>query len=45
MFRLLADADVHGDLLRGIQRRLPLLDLVRVQDVLPEGVDDRQVLE
>ena len=32
MLRLASDADVHGDILRGLQRRLPEIDLVRVQD-------------
>ncbi len=37
MLRLASDADVHGDILRGLRRRRPEIDLVRVQDVLPEG--------
>jgi len=44
MLRLASDADVHGDIVRGLRRRLPLIDLVRVQDVLPEGAPDPQVL-
>jgi hypothetical protein len=44
MLRLASDADVHGDILRGLRRRLPEIDLVRVQDALPEGTPDPAVL-
>ena len=44
MLRLATDADVHGDITRGLRRRLPGLDLVRSQDVLPLGTPDPQVL-
>lgn len=44
MLRLLTDADVHGDIIRGLRRRLPDIDLVRVQDALPEGAPDPEVL-
>ena len=44
MLRLVTDADVHGDIIRGLRRRLPEIDLVRVQDVLPEGTPDPDVL-
>jgi hypothetical protein len=44
MLRVASDADVHGAILRGLRRRLPTLDLVRVQDVLPEGAPDREIL-
>jgi predicted nuclease of predicted toxin-antitoxin system len=44
MLRLASDADVHGDLIRGLHRRLPEIDLVRVQDSLPEGAADSEVL-
>ncbi|MCE9534234.1 MAG: DUF5615 family PIN-like protein [Planctomycetes bacterium] len=43
-FRLASDADVHGDIVRGLRRRLPDIDLVRSQDALPEGKPDPQVL-
>ena len=33
MLRLLIDEDVHGDIVAGLSRRQPALDLVRVQDV------------
>ena len=44
MFRLASDADVHGEIIRGLRRRLPEIDLVRVQDALPEGTPDPEVL-
>jgi Domain of unknown function (DUF5615) len=44
MLRLASDADVHGDILRGLRRRMRDIDLVRVQDALPEGTSDREVL-
>jgi uncharacterized protein (DUF433 family) len=44
MLRLAADADVHGEIVRGLHRRRSDLDLVRVQDVLPEGTPDLEVL-
>jgi hypothetical protein len=44
MLRLASDADVHGDIVRGLRRRAPEVDLVRVQDVLPEGTPDPAVL-
>lgn len=44
MLRLATDADVHGDIIRGLRRRLPEIDLVRVQDALPEGTPDPEVL-
>ncbi len=33
MLRLLSDEDVHDDILRGLRRREPALDLVRALDV------------
>ena len=44
MLRLASDADVHGEIIRGLYRRRPDLDLVRVQDALPEGTPDPEVL-
>jgi hypothetical protein len=44
MLRLASDADVHGDIIRGLRRRLPEIDLVRAQDALPEGTPDPAVL-
>jgi hypothetical protein len=45
MLRLATDADVHGDIIRGLRRRLSHIDLIRVQDALPEGTQDRVILE
>ncbi len=44
MLRLASDADVHGEVIRGLRRRLPEIDLVRAQDALPEGTPDRAIL-
>jgi hypothetical protein len=44
MLRLASDADVHGDILRGLRRRRPEIDLARVQDALPAGTLDTAVL-
>ena len=44
MLRLASDADVHGDIVRGLRRRLPGIDLVRSQEALPEGTPDPEVL-
>jgi hypothetical protein len=45
MLRLASDADVHGDIIRGLRRRHPGIDLVRVQDALPEGTPDPAILD
>jgi predicted nuclease of predicted toxin-antitoxin system len=45
MLRLLADENFNHDLLRGLLRRLPKLDIVRVQDVGLRQMDDPAVLE
>ena len=44
MLRLASDADVHGEIIRGLRRRLPEIDLLRAQDALPEGTPDPEVL-
>ncbi len=44
MLRLASDADVNGEILRGLLRRMPEIDLARVQDTLPEGTPDPAVL-
>ncbi|MBI2478368.1 MAG: DUF5615 family PIN-like protein [Planctomycetia bacterium] len=43
MLRFLADENLKGDLLRGLLRRQPDLDIVRVQDVGLSGEDDPAV--
>ncbi|MDX1945712.1 MAG: DUF5615 family PIN-like protein [Pirellulaceae bacterium] len=44
MLRLTTDADVHGDIIRGLRRRFPAIDLVETWTVLPEGTPDPDVL-
>jgi hypothetical protein len=44
VLRLASDADVHGDIIRGLRRRLPDVDLVRVQDALPDDTPDPAIL-
>jgi hypothetical protein len=45
MLRLATDADVHGDVIRGLGRREPRLNVVRVQDVGLRTADDAAILE
>mgnify|MGYP001588632836 CR=1 FL=1 len=45
MLRLLTDENLDGNITRGLVRRLPGVDLVRVQDVGLSGVDDPEILE
>lgn len=40
-----ADENFNGRMLRGLQRRLPSLDVVRVQDTELEGAEDPAILE
>jgi predicted nuclease of predicted toxin-antitoxin system len=44
MLRLATDADVHGEIIRGLRRRQPGIDVVRVQDVLLDSTPDPGVL-
>jgi Domain of unknown function (DUF5615) len=44
MLRLASDADVHGEIIRGLRRRLPEIDLLRAQDALREGTPDPDLL-
>jgi hypothetical protein len=44
MLRLASDADVHGDIVRGLRRRMAGIDLARAQDALPAGTPDPAVL-
>ena len=44
MLRLLADENFNNAIIRGVQRRKPEADLVRVQDVGLSGADDPMVL-
>lgn len=45
MLRLGADANFNNDIIRGLIRRKPDVDIVRVQDVGLSGADDPEVLE
>ncbi len=45
MLRFLADENLNNDILRGLHRRRPDIDVVRVQDVGLSGADDVEVLE
>jgi predicted nuclease of predicted toxin-antitoxin system len=45
MLRLAIDADVHGDIVRGLRRRLAGIDLALVDEALPRGTPDPQVLD
>jgi Domain of unknown function (DUF5615) len=45
MLRLSADENFNNDLVRGLIRRMPDLDIVRIQDVGLGGADDQTVLE
>ncbi len=45
MLRLATDEDFNNRILRGLLRRMPELDIVRVQDAGLRGNEDRDVLE
>jgi hypothetical protein len=45
MLRFVADENFNNDIVRGILRRAPDLDIVRVQDVELSGADDPAVLD
>jgi hypothetical protein len=45
MLRLAADENFNNDVVRALRRRLPALDLLRVQDVGLSGAPDDAVLE
>ncbi|MBS1787437.1 MAG: DUF5615 family PIN-like protein [Acidobacteria bacterium] len=45
MIRLLADEDFDGRILRGLTRRVPNIDIVRVQDAGLQSAHDREILE
>ncbi|MEW5857295.1 MAG: DUF5615 family PIN-like protein [Cyanobacteriota bacterium] len=45
MLRFVADENFNNNIVRGLLRRQPHLDIVRVQDVGLSGVDDPTVLE
>jgi len=45
MLRLAADENFNNDILRGLLRQKPDLDIVRIQDIGLSGADDSAVLE
>ena len=45
MLRLVADENLNNNIVRGLLRRRPQLDIVRIQDVGLSGADDPTVLE
>ncbi len=45
MLRLVTDEDVHDDIVRGLRRREPALDIVRVLDVGLDHTPDPIILE
>lgn len=45
MLRFATDENFNGDIVRGLLRRNPKLDIVRVQDVGLSGADDPSVLK
>jgi hypothetical protein len=45
MLRLAADENLNNAIVRGVVRRNPAIDIVRVQDVGLAGADDPAVLE
>jgi hypothetical protein len=45
MLPLLADENFNNDILRGVRRRNPKIDIVRVQDEGLSGADDPTILE
>lgn len=44
MLHFAADENFNGDIVRGLLRRNPNLDIVRVQDIGLAGADDRAIL-
>ena len=44
MLRLLSDENFDNHIVRGLVRRLPTIDLIRVQDVGLGQTDDRAIL-
>ncbi len=45
MLRLAADENLNSDIFRGLIRRKPHLDIVRIQDVGLSGAEDAEVLD
>lgn len=45
MLRFLADENFNNNIVRGLSRRQPELDIIRIQDVGLSGADDPTVLQ
>jgi hypothetical protein len=45
MLRLAADENFNNDIVRGVRRRNPLVDIVRIQDQGLSGTEDPAILE
>jgi len=45
MLRLAADENFNNDIVRGVRRRNPAVDIVRIQDVELSAADDSTILE
>jgi predicted nuclease of predicted toxin-antitoxin system len=45
MLRLAADENFNHDIVRGVRRRNPAVDILRVQDAGLSGADDPAILE
>ncbi len=45
MLRFAADENFNNDILRGLLRRRPDLDIIRIQDMWLSGEDDPTVLD
>jgi hypothetical protein len=45
MLRVVADENFNNDIVRGVRRRNPAIDIVRVQDVGLSAADDPTILE
>src|SRR5437660_7645998 len=45
MLRLAADENFNNDIVRGVRRRHPAIDVVSVQDASLSGADDPTILE
>ena len=44
MLTLVSDENFDGDILRGLYRRLPTLDIIRVQDIGLSATPDPEIL-
>lgn len=45
MIRWLADENFNNAILKALRRRLPTIDVVRTQDVMPAGLSDQLLLD